>query len=121
MARYVLLEFDDNEEASRFVEQHLVPFASNGPIVRGVYAKPTQFCTCKSSPGQTRGSRLGWWVCTNCKKPRVRMTQMPRNLLEGSAPEGGTRVWYTVSVHPYKAEQAADGTIEGWVAPDKKE
>ena len=70
--RYVVLKFDDNDDAEAFVQ-----LALRDPIkeyeAMGLFAGPTQFCTCTGGRGRihswTRGQRFGWWVCKSCKKP----------------------------------------------------
>jgi len=89
MAVYVLLTFEKDEDAKVFVENTLRDgqvsskegdlFADDlewaDATVRGVWKKPTLFCTkekpgCSSrSRGSTRGKKYGWWVCTGCGKP----------------------------------------------------
>lgn len=62
---YVVLEMEDKD----FTE-------FDGPSVRAVYKKPTQFCDSATHKGSgrrvmgfTRGTKFGWWLCTQCKKP----------------------------------------------------
>jgi hypothetical protein len=92
MARYVLLAFDDDQEAIRFAEAaqseqgitwipardhtgdaELDTFLGLDAIVRGMWKKPTMFCDCtdkrKPPHGWTRGQKWGWWVCTKCSRP----------------------------------------------------
>ncbi len=92
MAVYVLLQFDDDQEAHDFVSGVLqykatfVPEVDPGTVsfeyyysreqkakVWGVFKKPTQFCQShggkKTSQAFTRGLKYGWWVCAVCKKP----------------------------------------------------
>jgi hypothetical protein len=84
MAVYVVLSFEDDEEAKEFVTDVL---RSGGPSkagvdiwlakVRGVFKKPTKFCDPsdghragkKTEQAFTRGRRYGWWVCALCGKP----------------------------------------------------
>jgi len=71
MARYVVLEFEDNEDAEHFVGDVFYHYA--GEVV-GLFAKPTQFCDgggCTRGRVQpwARGAKFGWWVCRTCKKP----------------------------------------------------
>jgi hypothetical protein len=82
MAVYVLLTFDNDGEAKEFVKDvlqekgvihgnHEDP-AFTRTTVRGVWKKPTIFCTCVSSDrkvGFTRGRKYGWWVHACCGKP----------------------------------------------------
>lgn len=76
MARFVILEFDDNDAAESFVRHMEDNFniASTSVAlahadVRWVLAKPTKFCECNPEPKRAKSSRYGWWVCTVCKKP----------------------------------------------------
>ncbi len=76
MAVYVLLSFEDDEEAKDFVRGKVLdnPYL---PTVCGVFKKPTVFCEepttrhgkGKTGVGWTRGKKYGWWVCTFCGKP----------------------------------------------------
>lgn len=76
MAVYVLLQFDQDDEAKDFVG--VVLNAAEGSAwkamsVWGVFKKPTKFCECtsgrKTFRGSTRGLNYGWWICAQCKKP----------------------------------------------------
>lgn len=71
MARYVVLEFDDNDDAERYVKEDRWDIFCGDVI--GVYAKPTKFCHCVGSKAKrmafTRTARFGWWVHVDCKKP----------------------------------------------------
>jgi hypothetical protein len=91
MARYVILSFEDNEQAEAFCTR-----AMSGPVagvetyhvdpdrggtntvydaeVVGLVAKPTKFCEGHTGGGKhgqsyTKGSKWGWWVCITCAKP----------------------------------------------------
>lgn len=88
MAKYVILAFDDDDEADKFVEETQ---RRQGVIndmdcpcypddkalikadVRAVFRKPTKFCDCKTVKhrGFSRGRKYGWWVCAQCGKPTV--------------------------------------------------
>lgn len=93
MARYILISFEDNNEAEDFVNSALdkgilVVGGRTGtsqwrvyPDVWGMYFKPTQFCECpQPGPKQSRGARYGLWIDA-CGKPIRGHTQHPRNLL----------------------------------------
>jgi hypothetical protein len=80
MARYVVLEFDDNNAAEQFVAFHqmherdeavqaLLGLALSKVVA--LIAKPTMFCTCTSvkKRGWVRGKKWGWYVCNQCGKP----------------------------------------------------
>lgn len=87
MAVYVLLAFDNDEDARTLVQDMLeypdrnilTPAQENDvhATVRGVWKKPTVFCECrveravkgKTTSGWTRGKKYGWWVCAKCGKP----------------------------------------------------
>src|SRR3954452_19124131 len=104
MARYILLEVDDNAMAGDLVaalqdnpqgvffykhmasgDEEYVVTALEGARVRGLMAKPVKFCECKPVGPVVMGAKLGWIVCTKCGKPYEGACQHPRNLL---APEG---------------------------------
>lgn len=100
MARYVLVEFDDNAAAKRFVEKVNGEYgAVDGDHmtrrVRAVWAKPTLFCECegkqKSSFGFRVGEKSGWWVHSKCGRPTKFwakgnhwFSSIGRNLLPGN-------------------------------------
>lgn len=87
MAKYVLLAFDSDKDVDAFVEYvQTAKFVCALPgeygtytdlaifddvTVRGVWKKPTQFCSCigGKNRGWTRGKKFGWWVCSLCHKP----------------------------------------------------
>jgi len=78
MSVYVLLAFDDDEDAKKLVETAVTLKGSTMgnpevPVIpytiRAVYKKPVKFCDCDRPPGWTRGKRFGWWVCSKCGKP----------------------------------------------------
>lgn len=82
MAVYVLLEFDDNAQAKRFVEKVNGRWGTVAKDyltrrVIGVWYKPTKFCTCATDgTKQARGSnpffraqKTGWWVHYPCGRP----------------------------------------------------
>jgi hypothetical protein len=112
MAKYVLLAFDNDAEADKFVDivvqdreviawsvgQDVTEAVPLPATVRAVYKKPTQFCHCVRGKrdGFTRGKKYGWWVCDKCHKPTKAWaegdqwyTSLGRNLLPVSmdAPE----------------------------------
>ena len=86
MARYVLVEFQDDATAAAFCEK-ITQSTKQGKKFRlaGIFAKPKVFCTCTPSFGYHKnqiamGSKYGWWVCLVCKRPRLGGHQ-PINLL----------------------------------------
>jgi hypothetical protein len=66
MAKYILLRFEDEDEAELFKKYY--PVAAE---LKGVYKAPTMFCHCTSVKGRgwTKGQKWGWWVCDICGKP----------------------------------------------------
>jgi hypothetical protein len=83
MARYVLLEFDDDNDAEAFAEmvKHGAPEATMRAV--GMYKKPTMFCECPN-PGDKSvlGKKYNWWVHKDCGRPKAGHWQNPRNLLK---------------------------------------
>ena len=85
MPYYVLLSFDNDNDAKDFVKAQLKEDHTDtegSPVwavpqldtaqVRGVYKKPTKFCHCATKDkarGWTRGKKYGWWVCSTCGLP----------------------------------------------------
>ena len=93
MARIVILSFDDNSAAERYVRDVVgdegVSVRSEDPdlyteyakaTVEAVIAQPTRPCRCAVVPqrGRRRGKRetgwvrsrhFGWWICVRCNKP----------------------------------------------------
>lgn len=101
MPRYVLVEFEDNAEARRFVEKANGKFAATDAAdarrrVIGVWGKPTQFCECPTTGKRgmfafSRSARSGWWLHVDCGKPTEAWARgdhwsaaIGRNLLPGS-------------------------------------
>lgn len=69
MAKYVVIEFDNDEDADYEIEH----FNTSDARIVGLYKKPTIFCehtdARKPPKGWTRGKKYGWWICTECGKP----------------------------------------------------
>ena len=91
MAKYVLLEFDDDNEADEFVRvvpglYHIDAHSLQSFKIVGEFKKPTSFCQCtpeqKRGVFGARGSKFGWFVCGRCKKPVEGGNQVIYNLLE---------------------------------------
>lgn len=94
MGRYVLLEFDNDELASAFVEKTLGQAVEKSRKkgaqlvrVRGFFARPKNYCECgplsalEQREQVVRGVRYGWWVHRTCRKA-IRGAHTPRNLLD---------------------------------------
>ena len=85
MAKYVVIEFDNDEDADAYIneikdaEESIMGMLSSHygapqlARIVGLYKKPTIFCECQGSRkppmGWTRGKKYGWWICTECGKP----------------------------------------------------
>jgi len=73
MARYVLLEFQDDNTAEKFMDK--IALAKGKFRVVGLFVKPRRWCVCTPASGYhknqiVRGVKYGWWVCIVCKRPR---------------------------------------------------
>lgn len=106
MARYLLIEFDNDAQCDALVEK----LSDKSTMrVRGMFQKPRSFCTCPpmtdtQQAGQiTRGQLFGWWVHRGCKKAHGR-NQSPRNLLYDGHPRDNPAYLHTKDgepSHPY--------------------
>lgn len=103
MARYILIEVDDNEAAGDLVaaiergESNLFFYKQQVPLnngddayvvvpltsarVRALFGRPTNFCECKPIGEVVVGKKFGWQVCTKCGKAVSGLCHIPRNLL----------------------------------------
>lgn len=127
MARYVLLEVADNQEAEEVVKAvgvmgaifvmgadgHFKNLDPKAVTVRGLFAKPTTFCECPN-PGDksNRGKKYGWWVHVSCGKPKKGHWQHPRNLLDPPDMSPKERSLYLGVAEP--------GLLQGGSAPNPK-
>jgi hypothetical protein len=117
MARYILIEVDDNEAAGDFIYAlqnypdgiffHKKLLGGNvdhdeykveqlgSARVRGLMGKPSQFCECVN-PGdkQVLGKKFGWYVHAECAKPLRGHAQHPRNLLDPEGMPSRERMFY---------------------------
>lgn len=87
MAMFVLLRFEDDNQALTLIEDMqeykdsaiLTPTQENNVMATAValFKAPTMFHepfethggNSKTSQSFTKGQKWGWWVCTTCKKP----------------------------------------------------
>jgi hypothetical protein len=73
MAHYVVLSFEDDDDAKAFAQHELFEPGDQPWDVVALIRKPTKFCEGhpkgRRALGFTRGQRWGWWVCDGCKKP----------------------------------------------------
>ena len=99
-SRYLVIEFDEESAASSLRAQ-IDNATRKGKKFRvvGLFAKPGTPCSCAALPGDRakdrvkRGGRLGWWVCTTCKKPRLGDHQLhnlitPQEVIDPQAVSG---------------------------------
>lgn len=104
MARYLLIEVDDNEMAGDLVaaiqdnpqgvffykkkdslpddKESYQVVELEGARVRALFGKPVNFCECPPSDRSLRGQKFGWYVCADCGKAKKGACQHPRNLLD---------------------------------------
>lgn len=76
--RYLLIEFDDEQSAS-LLRAQIDTATKKGKKFRvvGLFARPGRTCICvpvrgiRAKDQFQRGSKLGWWLCTSCHKPRL--------------------------------------------------
>lgn len=86
MARYVLVEFDDDATANEFIKRMHRASKTKAFRLKGVFKKPTVFCTCgpiastQYTTALVRGPKTGWMIHVECGLPR-RTGQVPRNIL----------------------------------------
>ena len=100
MARYVLLEFDKDEDAEAFSGLIIQDKDTPGVAmrVRGIFKKPTLFCECADKGDKSvRGEKWGWWLHRKCGKPKAGHWQHPHNLLFANPKE---RTVYVGTVEP---------------------
>lgn len=89
-ARYVLLEFDDEAQASALCAQiNAASRSGKGFRVIGLFARPSSpFCRCGTWTTERgtnstlkRGGKFGWLVCLTCRRPAPMMDFL-RNLIK---------------------------------------
>lgn len=89
--RYLIIELDSDKTATKLKQQiDAATRSGKGFRVVGLFAKPgPDFCRCgtwvteRGKPPSTLkyGKRLGWFVCTSCRKPAP-LIQGLKNLLK---------------------------------------
>lgn len=81
MARYVLIEVDENATAERLCAQ--ITNAGKPMRVVGIFSKPTKLCDCAvQSDTSVLGTRLGWRLCPECRRPKSGGSQTLWNMLD---------------------------------------
>lgn len=84
MARYLLIEFDENDSADRMRAQ-INAAEANGKSFRviGMFSKPGRLCDCLTDSGKSvRGAKFGWWLCAECRRPKSGSPQTLRNMID---------------------------------------
>lgn len=76
--RYLVLRMDSREAAQALMNN---PAVAPWVELVGEFAFPTDFCECETPTRNARSKKFGWWICVDCKKPRLSMPQSPNNLL----------------------------------------
>lgn len=107
MARYLLVEVDENDRADKLREKlDAVP----GLRVIGLWFKPTKFCECEGPwENSIRGKKYGVYMCPECKLPRPQGPhQRPMNLLETGVPETMQNVFLSIR-EPYQTSLEMHG------------
>ena len=106
MARYLLVQVDDNARAAK-LQQKLD--AVEGIDVVGMFGKPTKFCECAvRTDDSNRGQTYGFWLCTTCRKPKRGAMQHPFNLLEDGVPSKFLNGFLTIR-EPYQSAAERTG------------
>jgi len=84
MARYLLVELDNNDGADRMRAQiDAAELAGKGMRVVAMFSKPGALCGCEiRSTESVRGAKFGWWLCPQCRRPRSGSPQTLRNMLD---------------------------------------
>lgn len=98
MARYLLIEFDDNDSADRMRAQ-IDSAEGNGKRFRvvGMFSRATKLCECATrSETSVRGSKYGWWLCPECRKPKKGSGQTLWNMLDD---EGCPAKYLELAIH----------------------
>jgi hypothetical protein len=113
MARYLVIEFEDNASAEKLMAK-IDDARAQGALYRvvGLFVKPRNYCECPSGPAETGGMnhrkdsakarggiaygrKYGWWVCTVCKRPRKAGHQLVNQL-------AGTELYESTEVGDYE-------------------
>lgn len=97
MARYVLIEFDEDDKADALVRK-IEGVESDTYRVAGMYQKPTSYCSCPDTQEHKkhevgRGKKFGWWVHLICRKPRKGGHQLV-NLIKGHERRHAKKIGY---------------------------
>ena len=84
MPRYLLIELDSNDSADRMRAQ-IDAAEANGKGMRviAMFSKTAKVCECEVRHDRSvRGSKLGWWLCPSCHRPKSGGPQTLTNMLD---------------------------------------
>lgn len=116
MGRYVVIDFDRNEDAEAFLKGmergHMDGRRLREVSARvvGIFVKPGRTCNCSDQDranfgdknykfsGISLGGKFGWWICDRCKKPRKAGHQLRNQILPSEHPEGPSFDDYEMTV-----------------------
>ena len=132
--RYLLIEFDNEAEASSLRAQIDTASSKGRPFrVVGIYARPGTTCICIISSGQRaksmvkRGSKFGWWLCQSCGKPRLgnhdlKNLLIPSDIISPALFAGVDTLSVSKNTHDYirHPESISVITMPGQVASNKE-
>lgn len=85
MARYMVIEFDDDNQADALrAKIDIATKSGKGFRVVGLFARPRNTCKCYKEMKDykvwgkeiVRGAKFGWWVCGDCRKALTRDHQL---------------------------------------------
>jgi hypothetical protein len=106
MARYILIEVDNNATAERLRAQIDNAGEAKGMRVVGMFAKTSKLCSCpkqveslytRDKKVDVRGAKFGWWLCCDCHLPKNGAGQTLRNLLDAvGTPTKYRDLWLSV-------------------------
>lgn len=88
MGRFIVLEVDDDEMATKLARHLNTSGRSKGWRVAGFFSRPYNWCQCPKTGEYgahkqvARGRKLGWWLhnIPGCKRPRMGTHQLENQL-----------------------------------------
>lgn len=122
MAKYILIEFDNDDQAHKMVEK-IEGVESSTYRIAGIFKKPVKYCECPPRDAYVKtdfalGKAFGWWVHRQCRRPR-RGTHSLVNILRLSERRWKRQVGFDarvmslsiaeMPVQNIKLEEATDG------------
>lgn len=107
MGRYLLIEFDSDEEADAF-DRNLEAEAPSSIRAIAMYSKPSSLCDCTEKHDQARGTTFGWYVCRGCLKPRAGSPQTLANMFDDNKTPSKFRELFLLT----RWDKNEDGTVK---------